>query len=159
MNFRHTQSYAVSEWEAMQGSQKPRILVGMGTCGIAAGAEDIIKALNEGLTQRHVQADIVRVGCIGLCYAEPLTEIIKPGKPSVFYGNLTPELIFEVVEDYLVADNPRHDLALGTRGKGRLEGIPRLFDLPVLTPQVRISLRNCGNIDPENINHYLANGG
>ncbi|MBL7208537.1 MAG: NADH-quinone oxidoreductase subunit NuoF [Dehalococcoidia bacterium] len=143
----------------MQGSQKPRILVGMGTCGIAAGAEDIIKALNEGLTQRHVQADIVRVGCIGLCYAEPLTEIIKPGKPSVFYGNLTPELIFEVVEDYLVADNPRHDLALGTRGKGRLEGIPRLFDLPVLKPQVRISLRNCGNIDPENINHYIANGG
>jgi len=159
MNFEQIQSDAVSKWEAMQNSEKPRILIGMGTCGIAAGAEDIVKALNERLTQRHIQADVVQVGCIGLCYAEPLIEIIKPGKPSVFYGNLTPELISEIVDDYLIADNPRPDLALGVRGEGTLDGIPRLFDLPVLKRQVRISLRNCGNIDPENINHYIANGG
>jgi len=159
MDFRQIQNYAVSQWEAMQSSQKSRILVGMGTCGIAAGAEDIIKALSERLTQHSIQADIIRVGCIGLCYAEPLIEIIKPGKPSVFYNNLTPELIPEIVEDYLIADKTRPDLALGTRGKGTLKGIPQLFDLPVLKPQVRISLRNCGNIDPENINHYMANGG
>jgi len=159
MNFEQIQSDAVSKWEAMQNSEKPRILIGMGTCGIAAGAEDIVKALNERLTQRHIQADVIQVGCIGLCYAEPLIEIIKPGKPSVFYGNLTPELISEIVDDYLIADNPRPDLALGVRGEGTLDGIPRLFDLPVLKRQVRISLRNCGNIDPENINHYIANGG
>ena len=159
MNFEQIQSYAVSKWETMQNSEKPRILVGMGTCGIAAGAEDIVEALNERLTQRHIQADVIQVGCIGLCYAEPLIEIIKPGKPSVFYGNLTAELISEIVEDYLIANNPRPDLALGIRGEGTLDGIPRLFDLPVLKRQVRISLRNCGNIDPENINHYIANGG
>ncbi len=159
MKFEQIQSDAVSKWEAMQNSEKPRILIGMGTCGIAAGAEDIVKALNERLTQRHIQADVVQVGCIGLCYAEPLIEIVKPGKPSVFYGNLTPELISEIVEDYLIADDPRPDLALGIRGKGTLEGIPRLFDLPMLKPQIHISLRNCGNIDPENINHYIANGG
>ena len=159
MNFKQIQSYAVSEWEAILNSQKPRILIGMGTCGIAAGAEDVAEALNEKLTQHHIQADIIRVGCIGLCYTEPLIEIIKPGKPSIFYGNLTPELISEIVDDYLVGDNPRHDLALGTRGDGTLDGIPRLFDLPVLKRQVRICLRNCGNIDPENINHYIANSG
>ena len=159
MDFRQIQSDAASQWVAMQSSQKPRILMGMGTCGIAAGAEDIVEALNERLVRGDIQADIIRVGCIGLCYAEPLIEVIKPGKPSVFYGNLTPELISEIVEDYLIADNPRPDLALGIRGEGALDGIPRLFDLPVLKPQVRISLRNCGNIDPENINHYIANGG
>ena len=159
MDFGQIQRRAVSRWEAMQSSEKPRILVGMGTCGIAAGVEDIVEELSKRLTQHHIQVDIIRVGCIGLCYAEPLIEIIKPGKPSVFYGNLTPELISEIVEDYLIADNPRPDLALGTRGKGTLAGIPRLFDLPVLKPQVRISLRNCGNIDPENIDHYIANGG
>ncbi len=159
MSFEEIRSRAILQWKAMQQSEMPRILVGMGTCGIAAGAEDIVEALNERLTRRHIQADIIRVGCIGLCYAEPLIEIIKPGKPSVFYGNLTPELISEIVEDYLVADNPRPDLALGIRGEGTLEDIPRLFDLPVLKSQVRISLRNCGNIDPENINHYMANGG
>ena len=159
MDFKQIQSYSVSEWEAMKASENPRILVGMGTCGIAAGAEDIIEALNESLAKNHIQADIIRVGCIGLCYTEPLIEIIKPGKPSVFYGDLTTELISEIAKDYLVANNPRPDLALGTRGEGTLNDIPRLFDLPVLKPQVRISLRNCGNIDPENINHYIANGG
>ena len=159
MDFKQIKSYSVSEWEAMQASEKPRILVGMGTCGIAAGAECIIEVLNESLAQNHIQADIIRVGCIGLCYAEPLIEIIKPVKPSIFYGNLTTELVSEIVKDYLVDDDPRPDLALGTRGEGTVDGIPRLFDLPVLKPQVRISLRNCGNIDPENIDHYIANGG
>ena len=159
MDFKQIQNNAISEWEAIQSSEKPRILVGMGTCGIAAGAEDIVETINETLAQHNIQADIIRVGCIGLCYAEPLIEIAKPGTPCVFYNNLTPDLVSEIVEDYLVADNPRPDLALGTRGKDTLENIPKLFDLPVLKPQVRISLRNCGNIDPENINHYIANGG
>jgi NADH-quinone oxidoreductase subunit F len=159
MNFKEVQTQASSQWEARQHSDKIRILIGMGTCGRAAGAEDVLGALNQGLAEQHIQAEILQVGCIGLCYAEPLIELVKPGKPSIFYGNLTPELVSEIIEDYLIADNPRPDLALGTRGEGTLEGIPRLFDLPVLKPQVRISLRNCGNIDPENINHYIANGG
>ena len=159
MNFKEVKTQASSQWEAMQDSDKIRILIGMGTCGRAAGAEDVLGALNQGLVEHHIQAEILQVGCIGLCYAEPLIELVKPGKPSIFYGNLTPELVSEIIEDYLIADNPRPDLALGTRGEGTLEGIPRLFDLPVLKPQVRISLRNCGNIDPENINHYIANGG
>jgi len=159
MDFKQIQSNAVSKWDAMLSSDKPRILVGMGTCGIAAGAEEVVAALDRKLAECHVQADIIQVGCIGLCYAEPLIEVVKPGKPGVFYASLTPELVGEIVDDYLVGDNPRPDLALGTRGEGTLDGIPRLFDLPVLKPQVRISLRNCGNIDPNNIDHYIANGG
>ena len=126
---------------------------------IAAGAEDILEALSKELAKCKIEADILQVGCIGLCYAEPLIEVIKPGKPSVFYANLTPELVAEIVNDYLLLDNPRADLALGTRQEGSLKGIPRLFDLPVLKPQVRITLRNCGNIDPENIHYYIANDG
>ncbi len=159
MSFEEIKSQAISQWKAMQQSERVRILIGMGTCGRAAGADDILDVLNHELAQQHIQADVLQVGCIGLCYAEPLVEVIKPGMPSVFYGNLTPELIPEIIKDYLVNGNPRSDLALGTRGEGTLDGIPRLFDLPVLKPQVRISLRNCGNIDPENINHYIASGG
>jgi len=159
MNFKEAKTQATSQWEAMQHSDKIRISIGMGTCGRAAGAEDILDALNKKLAQQHIQAEILQVGCIGLCYAEPLIEVVKPGMPGVFYGNLTPELMSEIIEDYLIHNNPRSDLALGTRGEGTLVGIPRIFDLPVLKPQVRISLRNCGNIDPENINHYIASGG
>jgi len=159
MNFEEIKKQAMSNWEAMQNSEKARILIGTGTCGIAAGAEDILKTLREELDKNSMEANIIQVGCIGLCYAEPLVEIVKPGMPGVFYGNLTPELISEIVRDYLTADNPRPDLALGTRGEGTINGIPRLFDLPVLKPQVRIALRNCGNIDPMDIHHYIANGG
>ena len=159
MSFEEIKSQAILQWKAMQQSENAWILIGMGTCGRAAGAEDVLAALNQKLAEQHIQAEILQVGCIGLCYAEPLIEVIKPGMPSVFYGNLTPELIPEIIKDYLVNGNPRSDLALGIRGEGMLEGITNLFDLPVLKPQVRISLRNCGNIDPESINHYIANGG
>lgn len=159
MDFQDIKERAASQWEAMQNSSTARILVGMGTCGRAAGAEDVFNTLSREAREQNVDAELVQVGCIGLCYAEPLIEVVKPGKPGVFYSNLTPELASEVVRDYLVADNPRPDLALGTRGEGTLDGISRLFDLPVLRSQVRISLRNCGNINPENIDHYIANGG
>jgi NADH-quinone oxidoreductase subunit F len=159
MNFKEIKQRASSKWKEMQGSRNPRIFIGTGTCGNAAGAEDVLKAFEEELRKNSIKADIIQVGCIGLCYAEPLVEIAKPGKPSIFYGNLTPELAAELVSDYLVADNPRPDLALGSRGEGTVEGIPELFDLPVLKPQVRIALRNCGNIDPGDIDHYIASGG
>ena len=159
MSFEEIKREAASHWKAMQNSSRPHILIGTATCGMAAGAEDILQALGKELEKNNIKADIMQVGCIGLCYAEPLIEVIKPGKPSVFYGNLTPELVAEIVRDWLVGDNPRPDLAMGTRGEGNLEGIPKLFELPVLKPQIRIALRNCGNIDPANIHQYIANGG
>ena len=159
MSFEEIKREAASQWEEIQHSPRPRILIGTATCGMAAGAEDILQALGQELDKNDMQADIMQVGCIGLCYAEPLIETVKPGKPSVFYGNVTPELVAEIIRDWLVGDNPRPDLALGTRGEGALEGIPKLFELPVLKPQVRIALRNCGNLDPGNIYHYIANGG
>ncbi|MGD9142662.1 MAG: NADH-quinone oxidoreductase subunit NuoF [Dehalococcoidia bacterium] len=159
MDFQKIKEQSGAGWQAMQTSNKTRILIGMGTCGIAAGSEDVLKTLQDELAARNIAADIIQVGCIGLCYAEPLIELIKPGFPGIFYGNLTPELTTEIVNDWLAGDNPRPDLALGTRGEGEIKDIPRLFDLPVLKPQVRIALRNCGNIDPTNIDHYIANGG
>src|SRR4030042_1926041 len=127
MNFEELKKRANSQWKAMQNSPKPRILIGTGTCGIAAGAEDILKTLREELEKCDLEADIIQVGCIGFCYAEPLVEIAKPGRPGVFYGNLTPELMSGIVRDYLVGDNPRPDLALGTRGDGASAGLPRLL--------------------------------
>jgi len=150
---------AEEQWEALQRSDKPRILVGSATCGRAAGAAAVIKAIESELARSNIEAIIIQVGCIGLCYAEPLVDIIKPGRLRICYGNVTPEIAVELVNDYIVKDNPRPDLALGTLGDGSIDGIPRLFDLPMLKPQVRIALRNCGHIDPENIDHYIANGG
>ncbi len=159
MNFEDRQKKAIAEWEALEHADKPRIIVGTGTCGRASGAVAVIEAIKSELARHKIEATIMTVGCIGLCYSEPLVDIVKPGRPRVCYGNVTPEIVSQLIESYLVNDNPRADLAMGTIGDGSIDGIPRLFDLPMLKPQVRIVLRNCGTIDPENVNHYIARGG
>jgi NADH-quinone oxidoreductase subunit F len=159
VTFDEIRSEAVSEWEALEQGDKPRIYIGTATCGRASGALTALEAIESELARHNLEAVIVHVGCIGLCYAEPLVDIAKPGRPRICYANVTPEMIPQLIEDYLVNDNPRPDLALGTIGDGSIDGIPSLFDLPMLKPQVRIVLRNCGLIDPENIKHYIARGG
>jgi len=159
MTFDEIRNRAISEWEALQSSNKPRILVGAGTCGRAAGALDVLEAINGALTQLNIEAIVIKVGCMGLCYAEPMIGIIKPGRPQVIYGDLTAEIAAKLIDDYLGNDNPRPDVALGSVGDGSIDGIPHLLELPVLKPQVRLVLCDCGLIDPENIDHYIANAG
>ena len=159
MTFNEIRSRAISEWEALERSDRPRILIGTATCGRAAGAMSVLEAINRELKRHKIKAIVMQVGCIGLCYAEPLVALIKPGRPHIYYGDVTPELVTQLIEDYLVKDNPRPDLALGTVGDSSLGDIPKLFDLPMLKTQPRIVLRNCGFIDPESINHYIARDG
>jgi NADH-quinone oxidoreductase subunit F len=158
-SYEELQAHAMSVWNGLQNSDKPRISVGLGTCGTAAGANAVVDSIKKKLDELHVDAEITRVGCIGLCCIEPIISIAKKGKPEVFYGDLDPEKASQLVEDYLVKDNPRPDLAAGKLGEGDIAGIPDLWDHPMLKGQVRIVLRNSGLIDPENIDHYIARGG
>ncbi len=159
MSFEQIKQKADAEWKALQTSNKPRFLVGAATCGQAAGGLSVLDTLKQELKSRNIDAIIMPVGCMGACFVEPLLDIIKPGKPRICYHSMTSDKVKLLVEDYIVNDNPHPELAFGTVGEGELPGIPKLFDLPIFKPQVRVVLRNCGNIDPENINHYIANGG
>ena len=102
---------------------------------------------------------MTQVGCIGICYAEPLVDIIKPNRPRISYSSVIPEIIPQLLEDYLVNDNPRPDLAMGSIGETSVDGIPNLFELPVFKPQVRITLRNCGHINPAAERAAVLNAG
>ncbi|MFC1942335.1 NADH-quinone oxidoreductase subunit NuoF [Chloroflexota bacterium] len=159
MNFDDIQKKAKAEWEALENGDKLNIIVGTATCGRASGSLTTIEAINSELAKHNIEANITQVGCIGICYAEPLVEIAKPNKPHVWYGNVSPQEVPQLVEGYIINDNPLPDLALGTTGDGSIDGIPRFWDLPMLKPQVRIALRNCGIIDPEKISHYIARDG
>jgi NADH-quinone oxidoreductase subunit F len=159
VDFDEIRNRAASEWQALEKSDRPSIFIGAATCGRAAGASAVLEAIEAALTRHKIKVSLTQVGCLGLCYAEPLVDIVKPGCPRILYGNLTPELASQLIEDYLIKDDPHPELALGTSGDGTIAGIPKLYELPVLAPQVRIALRNCGLIDPENINHYIARGG
>ena len=159
MTFSEIKAQALSEWEALKHSNKPHILVETSTCSKGAGALTVLEAIRATLAKYNIDAIITQVGCAGLCYAEPLMDIIKPGRPRISYGHITPEIASQLITDYLVKDNPHPDLALGTIGDGSVSGIPKLSELPMLKLQTRSLLNRCGNIDPENINHYIANNG
>ncbi|GFP38601.1 (2Fe-2S) ferredoxin domain-containing protein [Candidatus Hakubella thermalkaliphila] len=139
--------------------EKPHIYVGAATCGRASGALKLLDYINTELDKRGLAANVAQVGCIGLCYAEPLVDIAKPKHPRICYSHVTAEMIPLLIEEYLVKDNPRADLAMGTVGEGKIDGIPDLFDLAVLKPQAKIALRNCGHINAESLPEYIARGG
>jgi NADH-quinone oxidoreductase subunit F len=150
---------ARQQWKALEDGREPRILVGTATCGRSAGASEVLDSLRMACRDRGIDCRFVEVGCVGLCYAEPVVSIFKPGQPGVVYGNVTPAMAAELVERCLVQDDPPAAGALGTLGPGGVDGIPPLLETPVLRHQVRRVLRNCGSIDPTQIDHYLAQGG
>ncbi|MBI4338232.1 MAG: SLBB domain-containing protein [Chloroflexi bacterium] len=151
-------SEARKRWEGLEKGPQPWIRVGTAICGKAAGALETLEALKAELGRRDINAVISQVGCLGLCFAEPLVDITKPGHPRVFLKNVTPEVVPALVESYLAGDRPDPGLALGTLG-GNIPGVPSLEDLPQWKRQVRVATRNCGTIDPGDIHHYIAHGG
>jgi NADH:ubiquinone oxidoreductase subunit F (NADH-binding)/(2Fe-2S) ferredoxin len=139
--------------------EEPLIYIGMGTCGMAAGAEEVTASAKRTLKEMNLPGHILHVGCIGMCYIEPLMAVRKPGKPFVYYGNLNAERTEKILSDYLVNGDGNSKWAVCTMGEGAVKGLPRFDELPMIKPQKRIALRNCGLIDPEEIMHYLALGG
>ncbi|MDD3986053.1 MAG: NADH-quinone oxidoreductase subunit F, partial [Methanobacterium sp.] len=158
MNFKQLLDESEKEYKSIFKGKNPVILVGSATCGNSAGANLVIKSFNKELEKHGLDVEIIEVGCLGLCHIEPIITIIKPGKPAIFYGNINQKLVTDLVKSYLLSDNPIPEIALGTY-KGKIKGIPDIFSIPVLKPQVRQILRNCGFIDPKNIKHYIACGG
>lgn len=146
-------------WNSVMNSAKPLIMVGTATCGRSAGGGETLAAIKEEIGNRRMAAEIIEVGCLGMCYAEPLIHVKKPGGPAVCYGEVGPERAAEIIEEYIEKDNPLPQYALGTLGVGAIRGIPALHETPVMKLQARRVLRHCGWIDPSEIKHYLADGG
>ena len=139
---------AVKNWQELQSFGQPIILVGAATCGRASGALDVMAAIGEKMKELEIDAIVRQTGCVGMCHSEVLVDIIKPGRPRITYAKITPELAKELVEDYLVHDNAREDLAICVQGETPDEDL-----------QVRVVMRNCGHIDPNSITDYLAQDG
>ncbi|MGD0952022.1 MAG: NADH-quinone oxidoreductase subunit NuoF [Methanotrichaceae archaeon] len=141
------------------------VCTGMSTCGISALACQTQDAIKEELLGRDFPARFMKVGCMGLCYAEPLVYVKKIGMPMVCYGYVTPEVVPSLVDKAILGDDLWKERALGIvdlpdiKEQSAQTDIPSIWDHPMLKPQIRIALRNCGIIDPESIDHYLARGG
>ncbi len=113
-SLRKIYSKASDQWEALQTSSVPVLYVGAATCGRAAGAGDVITHLQTEIWNKHIDAKLVQVGCLGLCCFEPLVVVHKPGSPQVCYGNVDPDKIARILEKYVLGDDPCAEWALGT---------------------------------------------
>ncbi len=159
VQFENLAKHAKEHWQALQTSLKPVIYIGTATCGRSAGALDTWKVFEEEAAANGIEIDIIEVGCVGLCYAEPLVTVAKPGMPPIVYDAVDGRKAKQIVSKYLMGDDPMPAKALAKLGEDGSEEIPQFYDLDVFQGQVRRALHNCGFINPTDLDHYIANGG
>ena len=95
-------------------TEATRIVVGMATCGIAAGARPVMNKFVEEITKRNIQhVTVAQTGCIGMCQYEPIAEVTVPGKEKVTYVQLTEEKVAKIIVDHIVNGNPVAEYTIG----------------------------------------------
>lgn len=159
---------------------KPRIGVGMGTCGIGNGARAVFRALTDEIERQGLDCLLVPVGCFGFCAVEPVVNIHLPGHPLLMLREVeptdAPEIVAAILEERCpqckilcrsdewdhISGRVRYarEPMLGENGSsGPFDHIPLWNEVPFFRKQKKIVLRNCGLINPEDIDEYIAIGG
>jgi NADH-quinone oxidoreductase subunit F len=140
---------------------RPAIFVGTGTCGLGAGAGKTLEAIRQYLEVRKIAADVVEVGCIGLCSEEPVMDVQLPTKARISYSNVMAEDVTALL-DSVFAGKVATDRVLGQFRSPTLktwDGTAFLDEHPFMIRQRRVVLATSGIIDPSNLDEYLAWGG
>ncbi len=155
---------------------KTKILVGMATSGIASGAQEVYDALAREIADRGLDVILSKTGSMGMDCIEPLVDVVAPGKPRLSFSKVTAKLVPALLdqiakgtpngtpptyrmdeEEFLIQGEKKAYFAGPVPTD--LSGIPRIGELPFYRKQMKIALRNCGMIDPENLEEYIAKGG
>ncbi|HKL07447.1 MAG TPA: NADH-quinone oxidoreductase subunit NuoF [Bacteroidales bacterium] len=131
--------------------KQTKVLVGLASCGISAGANKVYNKLIALKQADKLDIEIKKTGCIGMCYREPLIEVIDEGG-SYLYGEINEEKAVEVFDKHLKQGEPVKDYVVKS-------DLFELKDDTFWKGQVKIALRHCGVIDPENIDEYEAHDG
>lgn len=127
------------------------VRVGLASCGVAAGARDVYRALEDYLAANPRPVTLKQTACIGMCFEEPIVEFTGSSLGQMHIGKATAENIVQVLENYLEGIAPAEDVILAEKLEGRHNAL--------LQNQRRIVLRNCGVIDPKSLEDYEAFGG
>ena len=159
VSFEDVHAEAARRWQSLTSGGVPWIRIGTALCGKAAGADQVKAAIHAELEQHNIQANVSEVGCLGMCYAEPLVDITMSNGTRLFYGNVTLSEVPAIIYSHLVRQDPVAGLAMGYLGDGGLDGSVDLREHPMMRNQLRIAMRNAGNIDPYDIYQYIANTG
>ncbi len=148
-------SAADAVWAAVEKPERPLFIVSMNTSSTAAGARETFDALTK-LSDTGAGFDVMQTGDAGLAWAEPVVEVRKSDGQHVLYGHVTADKVEAFAT--AAATSVAKDHAIGVIS-GAADGVPMLADLDWAKAQVRWLMYNCGVIDPDNIDHYIARGG
>ncbi|WP_084145976.1 NADH-quinone oxidoreductase subunit NuoF [Anaerovorax odorimutans] len=124
-----------------------RILVGQGSCGIASGAKKTTAELEKQIKDKNLDINVGVTGCIGICYLEPIVDVYDDDNNLTRYVKVQPEMVDEIVEKHLIGGKAVEAYVIPPSGED------------FLNKQTRIALKNCGLINPESIDDYIAVGG
>ena len=149
---------------------RPRIAVGMGTCGSGNGAEAVYHAFSSEIDARGVAVELVPVGCFGFCAEEPLVNVWVPGRPLLILHRVQPNHVDDILNGLSNGQMPPAEIVLCKVEEwdhltGHVKygsGYPDVRnwnEVPFFSGQVKIVLRNCGLINPDDIEEYIAIGG
>jgi NADH-quinone oxidoreductase subunit F len=149
---------------------KPRIAVGVGTCGTGNGAEAVYHAFASEIDARGLAVQLAPVGCFGFCAEEPLVNVWVPGRPLLMLRRVQPNHVDDILHGLALGQLPPAELILCKIEEwDHLTGhvkygygypdVPSWNEIPFFDGQVKIVLRNCGLINPDDIEEYIAIGG
>lgn len=115
-DLRRIKEQALENMRVRESGSKSKVVVAMGTCGIAAGAREVMAAILDELEKRNISdVAVTQTGCKGLCDKEPMIDVCKPGQATVTYGYVTPERARTIVAQHLVNDSPVGDWVINTK--------------------------------------------
>lgn len=174
MSMEHLETVSRQFSRRLYDPEATEVRIGMASCGIAAGGKAAFEKAQKAFPGGN-GVKICQTGCLGFCEKEPLVEIAGKNGPRVVYQNATDDKIIDIINAYQKGDYTNRKWILGqvrdprgimdSAGANPLVGIPPLSDIPYLEEipffkdQMKIALRNCGYIDPDRIEEYMARGG
>ena len=124
-----------------------KIIIGQGSCGIAAGANKVHAEFEKQISNKNLQVELALTGCIGMCHLEPIVDIVDDKGQKTRYVTVKPEMVEEIVQKHIIGKQKVHEYIIDE------------LDQKILDKQERIALRNCGLINPEYIEEYIEKGG
>jgi len=124
-----------------------KVIIGFGSCGIAAGANKVYHEFEKQISEKKANVSLEKTGCIGTCFIEPMLDVIDDNGVKTTYVNVTPKIVTEIMDKHVLG------------GKVAEEYLISAEDQDMIKKQKRIALRNCGLVNPESIDDYIAAGG
>lgn len=124
-----------------------KIVIGQGSCGIAAGANKIYTEFENHIESKNLHVELALTGCIGMCHLEPIVDIVGDDGEKTTYVKVKPEMVDEIITKHIIEKEKINEYIINE------------IDQKIIDKQERIALRNCGLINPEYIDEYLEKGG